>query len=464
MFFPGKRVPEKALLLMAQLIEEERNFAEGLFDKKEVAEAYKSILILLFNRINLYCNRHTWWQANGEFAANMYGHNSIPMVWSYIEVPIHSKYTAGWYNACKWILSVCKEISYVKNTARVELSDAKTMKCKDNSVDLLITDPPYYDSIAYSYLSDVFYVWMKKLLGKEYPSVFSERLTPKADEAIVDRYHSMGDSIKTDSHYRRKMKEAFDESNRVLKDNGIMVVMYGHKKLTAWEAIIEPIIEAGFEFVNSWPVYMERKEKYKHNKIVSLSLSSLLICKKKINKSKKAVPKDVFLEILGRHIYSKIDENVKHEIIGVDLETSLYIPACSLMSEYTVDDNFSISKLLELLPDIIEKALVSYIMNYTRDYVDLSDAKTDWDMEEINPDESVSENDYIKEALTLANIMEKGDLKSFDEKLYKFNKQQMMIIVLIQKYMAIKAKERGLASTVVFDTSISRIGLFIRKE
>ena len=40
----------------------------------------------------------------------------------------------------------------------------------------------------------------------------------------------------------------------------------------------------------------------------------------------------------------------------------------------------------------------------------------------------------------------------------------MMIIVLIQKYMAIKAKERGLASTVVFDTSISRIGLFIRKE
>jgi len=39
--------------------------------------------------------------------------------------------------------------------------DAATLDLEDNSIQAVVIDPPYYDSIIYSELSDICYVWLK---------------------------------------------------------------------------------------------------------------------------------------------------------------------------------------------------------------------------------------------------------------------------------------------------------------
>src|SRR5262249_33156375 len=53
----------------------------------------------------------------------------------------------------------------------------------DRSVAHLCIDPPYYDNVMYAELSDFFYVWEKRTLGR-IASGFDSELTDKDNEAI----------------------------------------------------------------------------------------------------------------------------------------------------------------------------------------------------------------------------------------------------------------------------------------
>lgn len=48
------------------------------------------------------------------------------------------------------------------------------------------TDPPYYDNIGYSDLSDFFYVWLRRSLGGVHPDVLGTLLTPKDGELVAN--------------------------------------------------------------------------------------------------------------------------------------------------------------------------------------------------------------------------------------------------------------------------------------
>ena len=53
-----------------------------------------------------------------------------------------------------------------------------------NGIDNLLvsTDPPYYDNIGYAALSDFFYVWLRRTIGRLNPDLFSTLLVPKMPE------------------------------------------------------------------------------------------------------------------------------------------------------------------------------------------------------------------------------------------------------------------------------------------
>ncbi len=98
-----------------------------------------------------------------------------------------------------------------------------------DSLDAVITDPPYFDSVPYADLSDFFYVWLKRSIGHLYPEHFSGKLTPKKKEAIMEPSRHGGDKTKAAQAYEDMMHQAFKEANRVLKVSGMMVVIYAHK-------------------------------------------------------------------------------------------------------------------------------------------------------------------------------------------------------------------------------------------
>jgi putative DNA methylase len=64
-------------------------------------------------------------------------------------------------------------------------ASATELPYPDNYFDAIFTDPPYYDNVPYSYLSDFFYVWLKRSVGDLYPELFSTPLTPKSKEIVA---------------------------------------------------------------------------------------------------------------------------------------------------------------------------------------------------------------------------------------------------------------------------------------
>lgn len=134
----------------------------------------------------------------------------------------------------------------------------------DGSQTLVCIDPPYYDNVMYAELSDFFYVWEKRTLGVLWPEWFAEPLTNKHDEAVTNRarFSHAGRRAKemADHDYTAKMAAIFAECRRVLADDGVLTVMFTHKRADAWDSLGTALIAAGFTIETSWPVHTESEQ------------------------------------------------------------------------------------------------------------------------------------------------------------------------------------------------------------
>ena len=125
----------------------------------------------------------------------------------------------------------------------------------------VITDPPYYDSVPYAYLSDFFYVWFRRTLGNVHPHLLRDSSVPKDEEIVVDRPHKLSQSTKDISFYERELARAFAESRRVVRPDGVGCIVFASKSTASWEAILKAIIDAGWVVTGSWPIDTERESR-----------------------------------------------------------------------------------------------------------------------------------------------------------------------------------------------------------
>lgn len=348
-----------ALLELAHGLDLATTDLEGTYSA-EVVRAARVLLVLTFNRLVMYGTRHAWWQSNGEFPANMFGRQAIPMVWNYVEMPPHSDGAAGWGSARVWVAKVARHLTQIPKKGTVHLGDAASVPLESGTVDLVTIDPPYFDSITYAYLADVFYAWMRPLLGAGEHGDFIPEVSPKAEEAIVDRKHTLAPAPKSAAHFKRKMSESLKEARRVLKPNGRLLLMYGHKKAEAWEAVLRSLFDAGFVPTASWPVHTERKAKFRHGKVAALSTSCLLVCEPAaLAKSKRqALSWNDFTSALAEHLRELIQRFEANHVLGTDLATSLLAPACALFARHDVrapdDSILTVRELLARLPAMVQ--------------------------------------------------------------------------------------------------------------
>lgn len=294
-----------------------------------------NLMAMTLNRLVLYGSRHTWWQPTGEFPANLFARQAIPTVWNYVEIPLSSTGAGGMASAATWVAKAADSLVSLPSSARVWRGDAARTPLAKGSVDLAFIDPPYFDSIAYSFLSDAFYVWLKRLLEPVQPELFSDDLTEKRAEAVVDRKHSLANHVRTGAHFAGKMREAFEEIRRVLKDDGLFVVMYGHKEVAAWEALLEPLVSAGFTPSVSWPVQMERKVKFEHSKVDALATSVILVCRPIKSTRPSKLPRAVsFRDFLHQRLDELIEDYSVAGVTGSDLYAALIGPSVALYVAY----------------------------------------------------------------------------------------------------------------------------------
>jgi adenine-specific DNA methylase/SAM-dependent methyltransferase len=315
------------------------------------------LLALTFNRLVMYNSRHSWWQPKGEFPANLFVRQAIPMVWNYVEIPVDSPGAGGFASAMKWISLVAEHCRRLPQRGTAALADAATCDLADRSVDLVTLDPPYYDSVVYAYLADVFYVWMRPLLKEVLPNLFTTAVTPKSQEAIVDRPHKLAPAAKGDGHFRRKMTLAFLEARRILKRTGKLLLMYGHKKSKAWDAVMSALFDAGFTPVSSWPVHTERKVKLRHGHIAALSTSCLLVCVPAQETARGEVSWPAFVAELQKALRRWVRSYKENHLYGSDLLTATIAPSLAAFKRYerVIADGsvVSLQSFLQRLPGLV---------------------------------------------------------------------------------------------------------------
>lgn len=122
----------------------------------------------------------------------------------------------------------------------------------DNSVDHVVTDPPYADAVQYSELADYFYAWLREALKEDYPHILEPLETPKAEEIVEN--DSRGKS--QDSFYEG-LQQVFSESRRVLKEDGLLAFTFHHTRKNKWSDLLSAVQGAGFELQAAYPVKSE---------------------------------------------------------------------------------------------------------------------------------------------------------------------------------------------------------------
>lgn len=135
-------------------------------------------------------------------------------------------------------------------------SGANLPHVESGSVDAVVMDPPYYNNVQYSELSDFYYVWQKRTLGDLYPGWFDDTVTDKEDEAVANPARD-GSQKSAHNRYEELMGGIFDEAKRVLKKDGIMTLMFTHKSQGAWETLTNSLIENGWDITGTYPVDSE---------------------------------------------------------------------------------------------------------------------------------------------------------------------------------------------------------------
>lgn len=208
----------------------------------------------------------------------------------------------------------------------------------DASVNCITVDPPYYDNVQYAELSDFFYVWLKRSVGHLFPEFFGDELTNKDDEAVANpaRFEAMGSKKKklAEQDYERKMAAAFREMHRVLRPDGVLTVMFTHKRVEAWDTLATALISASFAIKASWPVHTESEHSLHQAKKNAAASTILLVCRKRDDGSREPVWWEDIQGQVRAVARDKAREYMAQGIRGVDLYISTFGPTLSVISEH----------------------------------------------------------------------------------------------------------------------------------
>ncbi len=259
-----------------------RMLAEGA--DPEFAKAVATCLALALDRIADYNSTLCHWHTTGEKFGNTLTRQALPMVWDYPELNPFSESTGDWSGALEWILDVLTHL------ARIPVSDSRPLEVQqgtatalpwpDNFFDAVLTDPPYYDNVPYSDLSDFFYVWLKRTIGDLHPDLFATPLTPKSEEMVADASKAGGMEA-AKRRFEEMLTQAFRRIHRVLKPDGIAVIIFAHKTTDAWESVIQALLAAGLYMTASWPVHTEMEARLRAQESAALASSIYMVCRKR---------------------------------------------------------------------------------------------------------------------------------------------------------------------------------------
>ncbi|MEE9294998.1 MAG: DUF1156 domain-containing protein [Phycisphaerae bacterium] len=231
----------------------------------------------LVDRSSVFCRPDPTPTQSG--VINTFSRFALPMTWDFIEGVTIGDCSGGYGGAIEWIAKVIEHLVTTEATAprAATINGSATEIEAEGSIDVIVTDPPYYQAISYADLSDLFYIWQRRLHSS---GEFAGQLSSKELEIVQHVRADKSREVEKEK-YEARMYEAFCQSYKALTETGRFVVVFAHKDPTAWETLVSAIIRAGFVVTASWPIQTEMPNRGRALATAALASSIWLVCRKR---------------------------------------------------------------------------------------------------------------------------------------------------------------------------------------
>jgi REP element-mobilizing transposase RayT len=310
------------------------------------AGAIALYLTSAISRTSDYMGRLCVWENGAEEVKHVFMRWALPMTWDMAEgnplAPIERFYAGGLNSIVDAILRLHK-CSWTE-TLSPTVINLSALAQPMTGIDVVVTDPPYYDAIPYADLMDFFYVWLRRTMNgfsAELDLAFTQPLSPKWDhdkgdgELIDDSSRHGGDRAKSKAVYEDGMLRSFISCYNALKNDGRLVIVFAHKQPDAWETLVSAMIRAGFVVDGSWPIQTEMRGGIRNLGRASLSSSVWLVCKKRPATARPGWDNQV-LEEMRQNIRERLREYWDAGIRGPDFVWAATGPALEAYSKHPV--------------------------------------------------------------------------------------------------------------------------------
>ena len=294
----------------------------------------------------------TSWASNREHARNTFGRQALAMAWDFAESNVFSDSSGNFYGGIESIsqllsVLVSKEYGFVVQNDAVGKYNYKQKL-------VISSDPPYYDNIGYADLSDFFYVWLRRSIGRIYPDIFSTMLVPKAPELVATPYRFDGSKAKAQQFFEDGLGKAFAAMNQQAHPDYPLTIYYAFKQSeidvldetddetsqqdnaiasTGWETMLNGLIQAGFSITGTWPFSTELGRRLVGQSTNALASSIVLVCRPRPMEATTVTRKD-FLAALRRELPPALKELRQGNIAPVDLAQATIGPGMAVFSRY----------------------------------------------------------------------------------------------------------------------------------
>lgn len=148
--------------------------------------------------------------------------------------------------------------------------DSSRTDIPDQSVDAIVTDPPFFDNVHYSQLADFFHVWQRHILRDGGPR---RSQTTRSDAEVQN----------SDAEtFSQRLSCVWTEAHRVLVDDGVLAFTYHHSRSEGWHAVLHALLAAGFRITAAHPVKAEMSVAMpKLQAKEPIDLDIVLVCRKR---------------------------------------------------------------------------------------------------------------------------------------------------------------------------------------
>ncbi len=327
------------------------------------AEAYADAVALYLaigvDRLADRCASVCGWDASRNTIRNTFARQAIPMVWEYAEVNPFSASSGNWSSCMEWIFKVLEELN-PHSVGRVFQENA-AVRSSDLPHYVVSTDPPYYDNIPYSNLSDYFYIWLRRSLGSVMPDLLKTLAVPKFEELVANQFRH-GGKDRAEEFFLSGIRDAISNMAQNSIGEFPATIYYAFKQseveqegLTSkgWATFLQAIIEAGFAIVGTWPVRTELANRMRGIGSNALATSVVLVCRKRAI-TESVVTRAEFIRALKRELPPAIRELQAASIAPADMPQSAIGPGMGVFSRYRAvlesdDSPMSVKAALQLI-------------------------------------------------------------------------------------------------------------------